>query len=62
MIEKTAFVSNNNAETFYKQIRERIDEFQSERLLVEIQYSPYAQSHGEAIYTAFMIGRSNDNA
>lgn len=62
MIEKTALVSNTYVGTFYKEVRERIDEFQNERLIVEIQYVPYTDGVGKVFYTALIIGRSNVNA
>lgn len=61
MIEKTALVINKYAETFHKEVAEHINQFQSDRLTVDVQYSPMTNGMGEAAHSAFIIGRSNVN-
>lgn len=56
-ISKTAHISIDSANAFGKHLVERIDEMQSEGLLVEVQYQTTIQPNGQAIFSAVIFGR-----
>lgn len=56
-IVKSGHISMEGAKEFSDSIARRIGEYQSEGLIVEVQYQPLLQFNGLALFTAVILGR-----
>lgn len=56
-IVMTAHIAIEGADSFFAALTKRIDEYQTKKLAVEVQYQPIIQLNGNALFTAVILGR-----
>lgn len=56
-IEMVAHISIEGANEFFAELRNRISEYESKGLVVEVQYNTCMQPNGIALFSAVILGR-----